>query len=397
MNRTETPRRVLPALVLAQLAGTSPWFAVNAVMPELQRQNGWALAELAGLSSAVQWGFIAGTMVFALLALADRIDARKVFLCCALASAACTLVSAQVATSLPALWWARAANGFFLAGIYPVGMKLAALWFPRGLGAALGWLIGALVLGSASAHAVRALGAQWPWQGVFFAVAGLSLCAGLLVWWAVPQPTQTALPVPAKPWRVLPVVWREAQLRASVLGYFGHMWELYSFWVLVPVVLAARLQGAALSATAFFVLGAGAIGCIGGGYAALRVGSARVATVQLGISGACALASPWMLAAPDAAFYAWLVLWGITVAGDSPQFSTLTASNAPKAVVGSVLTLTNCVGFAISAGSIQLFAGWLQTHTLGAVLPWLALGPALGVWAMWRQARQPFSPLPRTA
>ncbi|WP_309626723.1 MFS transporter, partial [Methylibium sp.] len=139
-------RRILPVIVLAQLAGTSPWFAVNAVMPDLQRSFGWPPAAVATLTSAVQLGFIAGALVFALLAIADRLSARRVFLVCAFASALSTLAAMQFAESFAALWFWRALTGFCLAGIYPVGMKLAALWFPRGLGAALGLLIAALVL-----------------------------------------------------------------------------------------------------------------------------------------------------------------------------------------------------------------------------------------------------------
>ena len=184
---TPTPARVLPVIVLAQLAGTSPWFAVNAVMPELQRDFGWAAADVGTLTSAVQLGFIAGTLVFALLAIADRFSARRVFLLCSLAGAACTLAGVWSAGSFDTLLCWRALTGFFLAGIYPVGMKIAALWFPRGLGAALGWLVGALVLGSASAHALRAAGAMLPWQSVFFGVAAAAALAGLLLQMAVPD------------------------------------------------------------------------------------------------------------------------------------------------------------------------------------------------------------------
>jgi MFS transporter, DHA1 family, inner membrane transport protein len=182
---TSPPARVLPVIVLAQLAGTSPWFAVNAVMPDLQQAFGWPASDVGPLSTAVQWGFIAGTLVFALLAGADRFDARRVFLLCALASAACTGAAALSAASgsWMGLWVCRAATGFFLAGIYPVGMKIAAQWFPHGLGAALGLLVGALVLGSASAHALRAVGASWPWPAVFIGTAVASAAAGLLVAW----------------------------------------------------------------------------------------------------------------------------------------------------------------------------------------------------------------------
>ncbi len=132
------PRRVLPAIVMAQLLGVSPWFAVNAVMPDLQRATGWPDTAVATLTSALQLGFIVGTLLFALLAVADRFATRGVFLLCALACAVCTLAAVPAAASFEALLACRALTGFFLAGIYPIGMKLAAQWFPRGLGAALG-------------------------------------------------------------------------------------------------------------------------------------------------------------------------------------------------------------------------------------------------------------------
>jgi MFS family permease len=374
----------LPVLVLAQLLGVSPWFAVNAVMGDLQRAQGFNPQAVGTLSAGIQLGFIAGTLVFALTALADRYAARRVFVLSALAAAACTLAAMARAQDFQELLAWRIATGLCLAGIYPVGMKLASLWFPHGLGAALGWLVGALVLGSASPHLLRALGASWPWQGVFVAVAAACTLAALLVWRLVPEP-------PPRPPAVLRLsalasLWTERRVRASALGYFGHMWELYTLWVLLPLILATRLASpAAVSGWAFLALGAGALGCVVGGLVAHRggaAGSARVAGVLLAASGACCLAAPWMLQAPLPLFVAWLVLWGITVAGDSPQFSALTARNAPAASVGSVLTFTNCIGFAISAVSIELFVRLAQQLPLAQLLPWLALGPALGLLAL---------------
>ena len=372
---------MLPALVLAQLAGTSPWFAVNAVMPDLQLQYGWADAAVATLTSALQLGFIVGTLVFALLALADRIPARRLFLACAIAAALCTLAAAAMASSFTALLFWRALTGLCLAGIYPVGMKIAAQWFPRGLGAALGWLVGALVLGSASPHGLRALGAALPWQSVFIGVAAAAALAGVMVIVWVPEPPPRAGLAPLQ-LSALASLWRDRRVRASVAGYFGHMWELYTVWVLVPLVLATRLQGVAVSAWAFAVLGAGAVGCVGGGLFASRLGGARVAAALLAASGLCCLAAPWALSAPLPLFLAWLLLWGVTVAGDSPQFSALTAANAPREAVGSVLTLTNSIGFAISVLSIECFVRLSQHISLAALLPWLALGPALGLLAL---------------
>jgi MFS family permease len=373
---------VLPVLVLAQLAGTSPWFAVNAVMPDLQAGFGWPATDVALLTSAVQLGFIVGALVFGLLGVADRHSARWLFLVCSGASAASTLAAMGCAESFFGLWCCRALTGVCLAGIYPVGMKLAAQWFPRGLGAAMGLLIAALVLGSASPHALRALSAGAPWTTVFQGVALASMAAGLAVFLLVPEPPQAVARSAGAPLKALWAAAADARVRASVLGYFGHMWELYTLWVLLPAILATRLDGAALSWAAFAVLGAGAIGCAAGGVLAQRVGSAVVAAVQLATSGLCCLAAPWMLHAGGLLFASWLLLWGITVAGDSPQFSTLTARNAPPALVGSVLTLSNSLGFAISILSIQLFVALAARHPLEAVLPGLGVGPLLGLVAL---------------
>jgi len=361
-------------------------------MPDLQRAYGWPAADVGTLTSAVQLGFIAGTLLFALLALADRFSARWLFLLSSLASAACTAAAACSDGSFAWLLLWRALTGFFLAGIYPVGMKIAAMWFPRGLGAAMGWLIGALVLGSASAHALRAAGAQWHWPVVFLAVAVAAVLAGALLFAATPEPPKP-LGVPGTlHWRALGSIWTDRRVRASVFGYFGHMFELYTMWVLMPAILATRLAGAALSWAAFAVLGAGALGCVAGGRWALRQGSARVAAAQIAVSGACCLAAPWALGAGDALFALWLLVWGISVAGDSPQFSALTAINAPREAVGSVLTLANSIGFGISILSIQLFVTLAQHHALGSLLPWIGIGPLFGLLALrplWRERPQP--------
>ncbi len=374
-------------IVLAQFAGTSLWFAVNAVMPDLQLA--WALppAAIGPLTSAVQLGFVAGTLVFALLMVADRFPPATVFLVCsllgALANAALLLADGRMAVLL----LLRFAVGFLLAGIYPVGMKIAALWYRERLGAVLGILIGALVLGTALPHGLRALVGSGgvgplPWQAVVLAVSVLAALGGVATWLLVPQQPAGASAAPVTP-RALGLIWTDRQLRASVFGYFGHMWELYAFIVLVPTIVASRLaSGVAVSAASFWAIGAGCVGCVGGGLLARRFGSARVAQAQLGTSALCCLAAPLMLVAPSPLFFIWLLAWGATVAGDSPQFSTLTAQNAPPSVVGSVLTFTNCIGFAISVVSIELFVGLAQSWPLAQLLPWLAVGPAIGLWMM---------------
>ncbi len=375
------PRHLLPVIVLAQFAGTSLWFAVNAVMPDLQAA--WQLppSAVGTLTSAVQLGFIAGTLVFALLGVADRLSPRWVFLACAAAGALANALGAVAAPGVEVLLLLRFATGFFLAGIYPVGMKIAASWYPQGLGAALGWLIGALVLGTASPHLLRAWGMSWSWQSVMLIVSAVALAGGVLL--AVSVHDGPHLPRSSGlRWQALGSIWRDVRLRASVFGYFGHMWELYTLWVLVPAIVGLRLQAAQASLASFAVIALGMVGCVAGGLLARRFGSARVAGVQLAASGLCCLAAPVMLTAPAPVFAVWLGVWGVSVAGDSPQFSALTALNAPRDAVGSLLTLVNSLGFAISIVSIQLFA-WLAHHaSLAMLLPWLALGPLLGLWML---------------
>lgn len=379
-------------IVLSQFAGTSLWFAVNAVMPDLQRAWGLPAAAVGMLTSVVQLGFVAGTLVFALLMLADRFRPQRVFLLCALLGAALNAVMLLAQGRIELLLASRFGVGFLLAGIYPVGMKIAASWYRQRLGAVMGVLIGALVLGTALPHGLRALagdgdavaalaGSLPPWQLVVLGVSVLAALGGVATAWLVPA-NPDAVPGARITPRALALIGSDRRLRASVFGYFGHMWELYAFYVLVPLVLATRISGTAVSAAAFWAIAVGFAGCVGGGLLVRRFGSANVAQFQLATSAACCLAAPLMLAAPLPLFMAWLLVWGTTVVGDSPQFSTLTAQNSPPAVVGSVLTFTNCIGFAISVVSIELFVRAAQVWPLSQVLPWLALGPVLGLWML---------------
>jgi MFS family permease len=386
------PSRILPVIVLSQFASTSLWFAVNAVMPDLQQAWGLPASALGTLTSAVQLGFVAGTLVFALLMLADRFPPVLVFLACSLLGAACNAAMLLADGSYALLFALRFGVGFLLAGIYPVGMKIAASWYRERLAAVMGILIGALILGTALPHGLRAIagngapgllaiGSLQPWQVVVIAVSLLAVLGGLATAVLVPPHPDAVRAARITP-RALGLIWTDRSVRASVFGYFGHMWEQYAVIVLVPVILATRLQGNDVSAGAFWVIGAGFAGCIVGGLLARHIGSARSARLYIATSGLCCLAAPLMLSAPLPLFMAWMLLWGATVSGDSPQFSTLTAQNAPPAVVGSVLTFANCIGFAISVLTIELFVRAAQAWPLEVVLPWLAIGPAVGIWML---------------
>jgi MFS family permease len=293
-----------------------------------------------------------------------------------------------LAQGLASLLVLRFATGFFLAGIYPVGMKIAAGWYRDDLGKALGFLVGALVLGTAFPHLLKGLGAALPAQQVMLGVSALAVAGGAAMFALVPDGPYLSRGARFDP-RALASVFREPRFRASAFGYFGHMWELYALWAFVPLVIAAHAPGLPVSAWTFAVIAVGTLGCIAGGLLSLRQGSARVAFAQLSASGVCCLLSPLLFQAPTPLFLAFLLFWGVVVAGDSPQFSALNAASAPRELVGSALTIANCIGFAITIGSIELLNA--AASTLGAqwLLVLLAPGPAFGLAALLPLLRAP--------
>jgi hypothetical protein len=229
------------------------------------------------------------------------------------------------------------------------------------------------------------MGHALPWDAITIAVSATAALGGVLML-LVPDGPHLAKGARFDP-RALGVIFRSRLFRASAFGYFGHMWELYAFWAFVPVALAAyaaSTAGASLNVPlwSFWIIAAGALGCACGGLVSLRLGSARVAFAQLLTSGVCCVLSPLFFGAPPAVFLAFLLVWGVTVIGDSPQFSAMNAQHAPKELVGSALTIANCIGFSITIVSIQLLnalAGVIGAQYL--FLP-LALGPLFGLLAL---------------
>lgn len=380
------PRRILPVIIFSQFTGTSLWFAGNAVLADLQRLWGLSSDALAYMTSSVQLGFIAGTLLFAVLAISDLFSARKIFLACSLLGALCNAGVYLIADGLTSLIIFRFLTGFFLAGIYPVGMKIAADWYQQDLGKAMGFLVGAVVLGTAFPHLLKALGHSLPWSSVILSVSAIAAFGGFVMFILVPDGPYRSKGAKFDP-RALRVIFRSRNFRSSAFGYFGHMWELYAFWAFVPVILAAYVGPGTIirfdiSLWTFFIIGAGALGCAGGGLLAGKFGSARVASAQLAISGVCCVASPFLFSTSPSVFLVFLLIWGATVAGDSPQFSTLNAHHAPKELVGSALTIVNCIGVSITIVSIQLLS--YATHFVDTrwLFLLLAVGPLAGLYAM---------------
>lgn len=377
------PIWILPVIILSQFAGTSLWLAGNAVLPDLQ--NAWNLRPdaVGVVTSAVQFGFILGTLVFAFFTISDRYSPRFIFLVSSFFGALCNLSIVLFGHELSVLLFLRFLTGISLAGIYPVGMKIASGWYRKGLGNALGFLVGALVLGTAFPHLVRGLGHSLSWERVLLFVSCLSASGGVLMAMFVPNGPflTTGMPFTVT---ALSSIFGRRDLRSAAFGYFGHMWELYAFYAFVPFMLTAYNglnPHAALDVSfwSFCIIAAGSVGCAGGGIVSRRFGSARVAFTQLTGSGVLCLFSPFLFHARPEIFLALFILWGILVVGDSPQFSALVAECAPPGLVGSALTITNCIGFAITIVSIQL-TGYLTTilRPENLLLP-LCIGPLFGI------------------
>lgn len=388
-----TPRWVLPMLVFAQLFGVSLWFSSSAALPSLIADWGLSTADGGLLISAVQVGFILGTLLFALTNLSDIFPASRVFLACALTGAGANLLFGYTASGLGEALVYRFVTGLTLAGIYPVGMKVVVSWSPGGIGNALGWLIGALTLGTASPFLLASAGTELPWQTIFMLASLLAILAGLMVAWVGDGPNLGS--AGKLDLRMLYRVFAIRGYRRAALGYFGHMWELYAFWVISPLLVRSALQNLGwdeprwVSLWTFAVIGIGAIGCVGGGLLSSRMGSRAVASVSMAVSGAMCLLAPLLYLVHPLLFLGGLLIWGIFVVSDSAQFSAMSAMACPRKYVGTALTVQNSIGFAITIISIEwVIRLW---DVLGPQVAWLlAPGPLLGLLLLnWRAARDP--------
>lgn len=376
--------RNLAVLCLAVVLTLSVWFAGTAAVPDLLAAGLVTTAQAGWLTAAVQLGFVAGTLVSAVFSLADRRDPRLLFLASALLAAAATLAQTIVA---PSGWGAlglRFFAGAAMAGVYPVGMKLAASWARGDLGLLIGLLVGALTLGSALPHLIPTLLGGIGWQAAYLGAGVLAGLGGIAILFFQPGPLLGARP-PFRPSQALEA-WRNKGLRLANLGYLGHMWELYACWAWIGLFLAGVLGGAPGQAGpwVFGVLAAGAVGCVVAGLIADRWDRAAVAALCMLASGASAL-----LIGPAAAIAPWLALlvalvWGFAVVADSAQFSACIVSLSPPDYVGTMLTVQTSLGFLLTVLTIGIvpwavaLVGWEWAFAV------LAPGPLLGAFAMWR-------------
>jgi MFS family permease len=348
-------KNILPVIVLSQFAGTSLWFVGNAVLPELKEHLHLSQYAVSQVTSAVMLGFIVGTLIFAFFSLADRFSPVKLFFISSLLGALTNASVAWLAKDAASLFALRFLTGFFIAGIYPVGMKIAADWYEKGLGKVLGFLLGALVLGTAFPHLLKNRDFALPWKSVLYYTSVFATLGGLLMLLFVGDGPYRKKSDGFQ-WNAFKEIFGSKKWRQSAFGYFGHMWELYTFWSFVPLILElyAKKNHIELNIPllSFLIIAIGCISCISGGFLSLKVGSARVATTALFISGVCCFISPFIYQLPLFFFLAILFVWGLSVIPDSPQFSTLVAQYAPEQLRGTALTIYNSIGFSISTVSL---------------------------------------------
>lgn len=376
-------KHLLWLLIFSQFAGTSLWFVINAILDGLP---GIGPENYAELTSAVQLGFIAGTLLFSLFGIADRFPATKLFFFSSIVAAAANFLLLASGGQLLFIMSLRFLTGFFLAGIYPVGMKIAADFFPEKLGKALGFLVGALVLGTAFPHFVRSLGKGLAWQHVIVSASLLSLLGGCLVLFFFPKERKT---IASKPFQLAAAFasFRSKPFRAAAFGYFGHMWELYAFWAILTLLFGAYNQSQSAGLPIYFwsfaTIAVGSAGCALGGLVSQKWGSKKVAFISLLLSGICCLLAPLFFQLPAVFFLPLILFWGLTVTADSPQFSALVARFAGAANKGTSLTIVTCIGFSITIISIQFLKTLFQQY--GAYSLWLlSAGPLFGLMALKR-------------
>ena len=381
--------RQLTLLALVELLAMGLWFSASAVVPELE--TAWGLGDSAAswLTMSVQLGFVAGAVLSAVLTLSDVWDPRRLIAGSALLGAASTAAIALWADGMALAGPLRFVTGVALAGVYPPGMKVMAGWFREGRGMAIGVMIGALAVGSASPHLLRPLGGIGDWRAVLYLAAALAVVAAVLAGVGLRSGPYQAPAAPFDPRAVRRILTDPPTMLANG-GYFGHMWELYAVWTWIPAFIAASFAIDASPATtpeaasylAFGMIAAGGLGAAGAGVLADRIGRSVVTSASMMVSGACCLLAGFVFGGAPSLVVVLLLVWGVAVVADSAQFSACVSELTEPAYVGTALTLQTAIGFLLTIATIRLTPIWVDAWGWEWAFAPLAIGPFLGTWSM---------------
>ncbi len=385
--------RTLLLLSLAEMLAMAVWFSASAVVPALTAA--WRLDDSgrAWLTMSVQSGFVVGALGSALLNLADRVPSRSLFTWSALLAALVTALIPAFAHGLAMALPLRFLTGLFLAGVYPVGMKIMATWTRQDRGLGIGLLVGGIAVGSASPHLINMFGGIRDWQPVLFVAAASAALGGLIAFVFVNEGPYR-LASPRFNWAYVGEILRQRDLLLANLGYLGHMWELYAMWTWVAVFLQAsfafwNIPAGWASAVAFAVVAAGGVGSLLAGFWADRLGRTTLAIASLVISGACALVIGRIFGANPFLVALVCVIWGTAVVADSAQFSAAISELCRPEYIGTALTLQTSLGFMLTLVTIRLVPTLQRWFGWEWAFAFLALGPALGIGAMILLRRSP--------
>ncbi len=382
------PRYLLPVVIFAQFSGTSLWFALNAVLKDLQVIYPDASNFLGNMTSAVQFGFVIGTAVYAIFTLSDRFSPVKVFVISTLIAAGFNLIIIWIKLDFKVLLIIRFLVGFFLAGVYPVGMKIMADWYEKGLGRALGYLVGALVLGTSFPHFIAFFSFKIPWQSVIIVTSVIALIGALVMFLLIKDGPFRKKAGKFNPKSIVDS-FKNPSFRTFSFGYFGHMFELYTFWAYVPVILQQYNQHSNFqyntSLWSFLIIAAGLLACILTGEFSAKFGSAKLAFLCLSVSLICCISSVFFQLISPTFFLIILLIWGMSVVGDSPQFSTLIAQSTKPETRASSITIVNCIGFAITIISLQILQLASKYIPSNYIYLILSFGPAFGLLSTFKR------------